>query len=352
MKKRFSSFLWQFVKHGLIHSLLLTVLVILMLTNEENRGFFVLLDRNLLGMPLLLWILILILVSGIVSGLLLADPLKRRLESVLHGAALYERGTYSHRIRIDGDDELSELVTRMNGMAEHVEEQVASLQRLSTRNATMQDSVKRAAVTEERQRLARELHDAVSQQLFAISMMMAAIKEGAESTREINMTQLKSVERMANLAQSEMRSLLLHLRPTQLKGRSLKEGLHQLFLEMEEKQELQVIHDIEEEHELPQGFEDQLFRMVQEAFSNILRHAEATKVECLLKAGKSEWKLSIIDNGKGFDPAEISQGSYGLQTMRERMNEIGGMLQVKSVKGKGTQIEAKIPLAWRKNLDD
>ncbi|MDQ0205327.1 sensor histidine kinase [Alkalicoccobacillus murimartini] len=352
MKKRFSSFLWQFVKHGLTHSLLVTILVILIVTNEENRGFFVLLDRQIVGVPILLWIVVLILVSGFVSGLLQADPLKRRMESLLHGAALYERGTFSHRIRIEGEDELSELVTRMNSMAGHMEEKVASLQRLSTRNANMQDTVKRAAVTEERQRLARELHDAVSQQLFAISMMMAAIKEGAASNREINMTQLKSVEKMANLAQSEMRSLLLHLRPTQLKGRSLKEGLDQLFLEMQDKQNLQVVHDIEADLKLPQGFEDQLFRMVQEAFSNILRHAEATKVECFLKTGKTEWKLTIIDNGVGFDSSEISQGSYGLQTMRERMNEIGGILQVKSAKGKGTQIEAKVPLAWREDSDD
>lgn len=352
MKKRFASFQWQFIKHGLVHSLLITILMVLMLTNEENRGFLVLLDQSILGLPIILWIFLLIVFSGLISGLLLAEPLKRRLESLLHGAALYERGTYSHRIRIEGEDELSELVMRMNQMAEHVEEQVASLQRLSTRNATMQDTLKRAAVTEERQRLARELHDAVSQQLFAISMMMAAIKEGAESNQDINMTQLKSVEKMANLAQSEMRSLLLHLRPTQLKGRSLKEGLNQLFVEMEEKQGLEIVYDIDEDYELPQGFEDQMFRMVQEAFSNILRHAEATKVECSLKAGKSEWRLRIIDNGKGFDPTEVSQGSYGLQTMKERMNEIGGILQVKSVLGKGTQIEAKIPFAWRKSLDD
>ena len=352
MKKRLSSFLWQFVKHGLVHSLLVTILVILMVTNEENRGFLVLFDRQLFGVPLLLWILALIIGSGFISGFLQAEPLKRRMESLLHGAALYERGTFSHRIRIEGEDELTELVTRMNSMAEHVEEQVASLQRLSTRNANMQDTVKRAAVTEERQRLARELHDAVSQQLFAISMMTAAIKEGAELNQEINLTQLKSVEKMANLAQSEMRSLLLHLRPTQLKGRSLQEGLNQLFLEMEEKQDLQIVYEIEPNLNLPQGFEDQLFRMVQEAFSNILRHAEATKVECTLKAGKSEWKLSIIDNGNGFDPAQISQGSYGLQTMKERMIEIGGLLQVKSAKGKGTQIEAKVPLAWREEKDD
>lgn len=352
MKKQFSSFLWQFVGHGLVHSLLVTILVILLITNNENRGFLVIFDHQLLGIPILGWLALLIIASGFLSGFLQADPLKRRMETVLHGATLYDRGTFSHRIRIEGEDELTELVTKMNSMAEHVEEQVASLQRLSARNATMQDTVKRAAITEERHRLARELHDAVSQQLFAISMMTAAVKEGAESNKEINLTQLQSVEKMANLAQSEMRSLLLHLRPTQLKGRSLQEGLNQLFHEMKEKQGIQIVHDIEADLNMPQGFEDQLFRMIQEAFSNILRHAEASKIECRLKAGKTEWKLSVIDNGKGFDPTSINQGSYGLQTMKERMNEIGGILQVKSAIGKGTQIEAKVPFAWREEIND
>ncbi len=353
MRKRLARLQWQFIRHSLIVTLLTSFFILFIVTYEYERGLLLIFDRKLVGVPIAVWIICVIISTGFISGYLQAVPLRERIDQLIHATVRYERGTFSHRIEaVDGEDEVAELARRLNGMAEQIEEQVASLQRLSAERAEMQETVKKAAVTEERQRLARDLHDAVSQQLFAISMMTAAIKQSLVVENEETAKQVAMVENMANTAQAEMRALLLHLRPAHLEGKSLTEGVHTLFKELEQKYAMTVHMVIDQEVNIPKGIEDQLFRMVQEAVSNVLRHAKATQLEFQLKQTASELKVRLIDNGVGFDPKTIHQGSYGLQTMRERMTEIGGTLHIVSVLEKGTQIEAAIPIAWKEKEDD
>ncbi|GAE30383.1 HAMP domain-containing sensor histidine kinase [Halalkalibacter hemicellulosilyticus] len=347
MRKRLARIQWQFIRHNLVAMFLISFFLIFMITYESSRGFLLLIDYSLAGIPVLALCIVVIIMTGIVSGYLQALPMRRRMDQLVHAAAKYERGTFAYRTEISGEDEVSELADRMNRMAAHIEEQVASLQRLSAERARMQDSVKKAAVTEERQRLARELHDAVSQQLFAISMMTAAIKQSLEEREDSSVEQVKVVEKMANTAQAEMRALLLHLRPAHLEGKSLHEGVEQLLTELKQKYQIRIQVKIADDLSMPKGIEDQLFRMVQEAISNVLRHAKASLLEFDLKQTDKEVKLKLIDNGVGFSEKAVQQSSYGLQTMKERMNEIGGTLHIVSVPSKGTQIEANIPVTWR-----
>ncbi|MFC0473676.1 histidine kinase [Halalkalibacter kiskunsagensis] len=347
MRKRLASIQWQFIRHSLIVTLLLSFLLLFIITYEETRGLLLVFDRKLLGVPIIILMIAVIMVTGLISGYIQADPIRRRVDQLVHGALRFERGTFTHRVTIEGEDELAELARRMNGMAQNIEEQVASLQRLSAERAAMQETVKKAAVTEERQRLARDLHDAVSQQLFAISMMTAAIKQTMAQESGTTVEQVKMVESMANTAQAEMRALLLHLRPAHLEGKSLEDGIKQLFEEMQKKYGMDVNVSIQEDVSVPKGIEDQIFRMIQEAISNVLRHAKATQLELQLKQTNQELKVKLIDNGIGFDAKGVQQNSYGLHTMKERMNEIGGTLQIISVPNKGTQIEANIPITWK-----
>ncbi|WP_368505505.1 histidine kinase [Alkalihalophilus sp. As8PL] len=348
MKKRLARLLWQFIRHNVFIAALMAIFVAFILTYHDPRGLLLLFDLHFLEIPLFIWLIATFVLVGVTSGAIQALPLKKRIDTLVHGAARFERGTFSHRLTVEGEDELTELAERMNRMAAQIEEQIASLQRLSTERAAMQETVKKAAVTEERQRLARELHDAVSQQLFAISMMTAALRL-SETKQE---DQLEMVEKMANTAQAEMRALLLHLRPAHLEGKSLEEGAGQLFLELEEKHQVGVIFSMDIDTELPKGIEDQIYRLIQEAISNILRHSEATEVEFQFKELDQEMNMKILDNGVGFDVEKVTADSYGLQTMKERMNDIGGVLNVLSVPNQGTQLEAKIPIAWRRNQDD
>ncbi|KAE9713574.1 sensor histidine kinase, partial [Escherichia coli] len=130
----------------------------------------------------------------------------------------------------------------------------------SNERAAWQVQMKKSVVSEERQRLARELHDAVSQQLFAISMMTSAILEGMKEKDEKILKQMQLVERMAGDAQNEMRALLLHLRPITLEGKDLKKGLIELLNEFQAKQPIDIDWEIEDDVPLSKGVEDHLFR--------------------------------------------------------------------------------------------
>jgi NarL family two-component system sensor histidine kinase LiaS len=197
-------------------------------------------------------------------------------------------------------------------------------------------------VSQERNRLARELHDSVSQQLFAASMLMSAITESNLTLQDSEAKQLKMVEKMINQSQLEMRALLLHLRPAALKGKSLQAGMKELMNELAQKVPLELNWKIEG-FELDKGIEDHLFRILQESVSNTLRHANATALDVLLIS----IILRIVDNGVGFDVEKEKVGSYGLQNMYERAVEIGGLLKIISLPDKGTKLEVKVPLVER-----
>ncbi|MNJ56307.1 Sensor histidine kinase LiaS [compost metagenome] len=199
------------------------------------------------------------------------------------------------------------------------EEQVSSLQRLSTHNAQLAEQARVSAIVEERQRLARELHDAVSQQLFAISMTATAVGRTLEKDFDRAQRQVELIEEMASVAQSEMRALLLHLR---------------------------------DELNLGKGIENHLFRIIQEAMSNTLRHSKADKMDIRIHQKQDIVKLSLRDNGIGFQLDDKKQASYGLSTMQERVREIGGSIQFITAPGKGTRIEITVPLMNDDNEGD
>jgi len=216
-----------------------------------------------------------------------------------------------------------------------------SLQRITDERAETQDQLIQERVVQERQRLARELHDSVSQQLFAASMLLSALTESNEGS----MTQkpLQQAERIVQQAQLEMRALLLHLRPAALNNNSLTEGLEELLVELKEK----VLFDIRyrlEEVTLSKGAEDHLFRIAQETLSNTLRHAQATEVDVLFVERDGLAIFRVQDNGVGFKENDGQGGSYGLQNVKERAIEIGGSCKIVSVPSQGTIVEVKLPI--------
>ena len=213
----------------------------------------------------------------------------------------------------------------------------------------MLQETKISAVSEERQRLARDLHDAVSQQLFAISMMAATVQKLADTNSERALALIKEISQSAARAQSEMRALLLQLRPLTLQNESLSEALRTLAEELESRQTIECVVDLDET-DLPKNMENQLYRIAQEGLSNVLRHAEASQVHISLKVSPDKRRviLSIEDNGKGFVPEQIPQSSMGNRSITERATLLGGTAQWLSVLGKGTKLEVRIrsQLKW------
>ncbi|OXM17614.1 two-component sensor histidine kinase [Paenibacillus herberti] len=212
------------------------------------------------------------------------------------------------------------------------------------------EQVKFTAVIEERQRLSRELHDAVSQQLFAISMTATAVSRTIEKDWERARRQVQLIEEMAAVAQSEMRALLLHLRPVHLDGKVLAQALELLVTELQVKVPMDINIEVDRTLLFHPTVEDHLFRIAQESLSNTLRHAKATKMDISLKRDGKMAKLSFIDNGIGFDLEEKKQASYGLLTMEERIHELGGLIAVMTAPGEGTAIEMWIPIEDGKGI--
>lgn len=286
------------------------------------------------------------LLVGTVWGYIQGNALKKRVEVLLQSTIKLERGNLTVRVPDLGEDELGQLANHLNEMTNRLQDQVSSLQRLSTHNVELTNQVKEAAIVEERQRLARELHDAVSQQLFAISMTMAALKRTVESDPLKASRQIELVEEMAAAAQSEMRALLLHLRPAHLEGKTLNEGIRDLLAEFSKKH-YQIDFNWKLD-KLPatisKAIEDHLFRIVQEALSNILRHAKASAVELRLTVTAEHIRLKITDNGIGFNEEETKASSYGMSLMRERVAEIGGVMTLSTAPGQGTMIEVTVPM--------
>ncbi|WP_139996117.1 sensor histidine kinase [Paenibacillus paridis] len=206
------------------------------------------------------------------------------------------------------------------------------------------EKVKFTAVIEERQRLARELHDAVSQQLFAISMTATAVSRTIERDWERAKRQVQLIEEMAAVAQSEMRALLLHLRPVHLDGKNLGQALTVLVDELKQKVPMVITLEVDETIVLAPNAEDHLFRIAQEALSNTLRHSKADRMEIKLIRTEKQVHMSLKDSGVGFDLEAKKQTSYGLLTMEERVIEIGGSLQMISKPGEGTAILIWVPI--------
>lgn len=221
-----------------------------------------------------------------------------------------------------------------------IEQQRHILQKQTNEKVVANDTIVQERLVIERQRLARELHDSVSQQLFAASMMLSALTE--QQTEEAATKQLEQVEKIVQQAQLEMRALLLHLRPVALRNKSLSEGLEDLIIELQEKVYFDITYKIEN-ITLGKAEEDHLFRIAQEALSNTLRHAKATDVELLFIERDHQAILRIQDNGLGFSVDDDKMSSYGLRNIAERAVEIGCTYKIVSVPNEGTIVEVKVP---------
>lgn len=228
---------------------------------------------------------------------------------------------------------------------ELIQSQKKGLQRLTNDKANVQEKAVQERLVQERQRLARELHDSVSQQLFAASMLLSATNETlAEDLPPANAKQLAQTEKIVQQAQLEMRALLLHLRPIALKNKSLAQGLQDLLDELRQKVFFNIQEKLEEVN-LPKGAEDHVFRIAQETLSNTLRHAKASEVHLLLVERKNTVIFRVQDNGVGFSmDDDTNAGSYGLRNVEERAIEIGATCKIISLPNEGTIIEVQIPV--------
>ena len=200
------------------------------------------------------------------------------------------------------------------------------------------------ASLQERQRLARELHDSVSQALYAIGLGAHTAREAIASDSEQALASIDYVLALAEAGLAEMRALIFELRPESLEIEGLVAALTKQVAVLRTRYKLNVEADLGEEPDLSMEMKHALYRIAQEALHNIVKHARANVVVLRLARQANEIILQVRDNGRGFDQAGHFPGHLGLRSMHERVSKMGGTLTIESVPGQGTCVGVRMPI--------
>ncbi len=210
---------------------------------------------------------------------------------------------------------------------------------IAIQNARLLDRAKRVAVIAERNRLASELHDTISQTLWSVSLITERLPAIWAIDQDKGRRSLTTLHQLAQNALIEMRSLLLELRPSSLTEVKLGDLFRQVAGIITNRAGLNISVQIAEQEPVPPEVHFALYRIVQEALNNVVLHASASHVEVYFNSHSNHVDLTIQDNGLGFDPTDALPGHLGLSIMKDRVQNIGGRLEIISHKGEGTLIK-------------
>ena len=269
-------------------------------------------------------------IIGTVFGFFTARGFTRRMGKVSQAADSWSKGDFSKFIHDHSNDELGQLAQHLNRMAEQLQNLMQTKEELAT--------------LEERNRLARELHDSVKQQVFATTMQVGAAQASLDLDPQAAKEHLAEAGQLSRQAQKELTSLIHELRPVSLGDQPLPAALKAYSVDWARQNEIDVDVNIKGERNLPLALEQTIFRVAQEVLANIARHSRATKAEVQLVCEREEIVLSITDNGVGFDYNSASDKGVGLRSMAERIAAVDGDLNIDSARGRGTRIVAKCPI--------
>lgn len=216
---------------------------------------------------------------------------------------------------------------------------------LAIENAHLLERAEEAAIAAERNRLARDLHDAVTQTLFSASMIADVLPKIWERNSEEGQRRLEELRQLTRGALSEMRTLLVELRPAALEDTDLCGLIGHQVNAFSARTRMPINYERSCTQNPPPEIKEAFYRIVQEAFNNIAKHAEAASVQVRLDCQPGRAEISIQDDGAGFDPHSAQSEGLGLGIMAERALTIGAQLKIHSQIGQGARLE----LIWQKN---
>lgn len=276
-----------------------------------------------------------------------AQRIGRRIDTLHLSLKQVVNGNFGVRITEGGHNSFIEVYREFNELAEQMEEKMKWLQMRGEEYVMTESASNEAAVLEERKRLARDLHDTVSQQLFAIHMCASSLPKLQQVDRERADSVLEQLVNMSNLAQKQMRNFIAQLRPMELEGRTLYEALDKWFPDYCRQNNLQGELEWRIKELLSEAMEHQFFLIAQEAMANVVKHAGANGCTLSLSDNERQVVMILQDDGIGFKPDEVKRGSYGLSTMQERAQKLGGSAEIWSKPGSGTRVKVTIPKMLR-----
>ncbi|MEM7247724.1 MAG: histidine kinase [Acidobacteriota bacterium] len=268
---------------------------------------------------------------GLLLGWMFSRSLVRRVRHLGTAAEAWSEGDLTRRVGDRSADELGELGRDLDRMATELSNLLKTRQEL--------------AAVDERNHLARELHDTVKQQVFSLSLLLGSVESRLDDDGEQARAHLKEARALAQLAGRELNALILQLRPAALDDKGLAPALREHVATWSEETGVSAELHVQGERSLPLDLELDVFRVAQEALVNVARHAGATNVDLHLEVGPAggELTLRVTDDGRGFEPGS-SSGGFGLSGMSERMESRGGHLEMRSTPGEGTTVMARVPL--------
>jgi PAS domain S-box-containing protein len=218
-------------------------------------------------------------------------------------------------------------------------------------NRALRQQAEQAAVLEERQRLARELHDSVTQSIYSMTLLSeAGLDIAARGEQEKLVSCLRELQQSSIHALREMRLLLFELRSPQDKGLNLIEALRRRLESVERRSGIRVEARFEGLLSLPTHTQEELYRVANEALNNSLKHSGTEVVWIDLHSSPDEFEMRIEDKGCGFDPRGEDQGGIGIQSMRERVQRLGGEFSIFSYPGKGTRVITRLKIQGGKDV--
>jgi len=216
---------------------------------------------------------------------------------------------------------------------------------MNIEHASQIEQAERLAVMEERQRLARDLHDSVAQALYSITLYAdAAHMAFSAGKQQVGLNHLQELRNLARETVQEMRLLIFELHPLELEKRGWVVVLRARLSAVEERSGLQIHYVVDGEKRLPLSVEGELYKIALEALNNVIKHANAQHLEIQIRFDDLAIRLEIKDDGVGFNPEQARQsGGMGLRGIEERVALLGGRLEIDSFPGMGTRLSVSIP---------
>jgi NarL family two-component system sensor histidine kinase LiaS len=267
---------------------------------------------------------------GTLTGLLITRNVTRRLRSITQAADAWSKGEFAVEVRDPTRDEIGQLGQDLNSMAEQLHTLLATREELAT--------------IEERNRLARDLHDSIKQNVFATALLVGAARSHLPPDTLPAQTYLAEAEALAEQTRQELTALIRELRPARLEDKGLAVVLRDYAEDWSRRMGIAVTIQFQGERVIALDIEEALFRVAQEALANIAHHSGATHATIHLAWDSAQVRLTIADDGAGFDVAHAANGrGVGLASMRERVAAHSGSLHIASTVG-ATTVEATIPL--------
>ncbi len=297
-----------------------------------------------------------LLVAAIIASALMARYLAKRLldpvELLREGVGIIGAGHLDHKIVIETGDEIEELANEFNQMTQNLRRARSELEawahelerRVQERTDQVVAQKQQLAVLEERQRVARELHDSIAQLLFTLTLNLESAQAFLRKDPSRIPTLLERAHHTAKTATAEVRAMIYDLRPVALKQGELPETLREEFAGLAARTGITIEMQADGLEEIPPAVEDALFRIASEAVNNAVNHGKPSHVVVQLTRADHQVGLMVTDNGAGFDPTLEFPAHYGLKTMRERARGLGGEVTIESSIGGGTTVRAEIPL--------